>query len=321
MIILLSIGYERSTDEVIDYFLFFKKKFIRINCDELKRQDYLNFEYDFQKNEAKINIAGQNINSDAKKVIWYRRLGKRSNIDRYLNNKINFNNSRLFSQLVFNEWELFLRIFVQAISRNTKWIDFPYLSKSKIDVLRIAKKNGLEVPNTFITNKINNFCNGNFITKTIGNTTKFIYGSKQYAIYTKVVKAVNKNFLPSLIQQKIEKSFEIRTFYIDGMCYSMAIFSQSDEQTKVDFRMYNFSKPNRTVPYKLPIEIEKKIIALMNELGLNSGSIDLIKSINGKFYFLEVNPVGQFGMTSKPCNYQLEKKIYEILITHETDFK
>ena len=30
---------------------------------------------------------------------------------------------------------------------------------------------------------------------------------------------------------------------------------------------------------------------------------------NDDFIFLEVNPVGQFGMTSSPCNYSLEKKI------------
>ena len=30
--------------------------------------------------------------------------------------------------------------------------------------------------------------------------------------------------------------------------------------------------------------------------------------------FLEVNPVGQFGMVSLPCNYQLEKRIAQYLI-------
>ena len=47
----------------------------------------------------------------------------------------------------------------------------------------------------------------------------------------------------------------------------------------------------------------------MKKVGLNTGSIDLIQSTDGQIYFLEINPAGQIGMTSKPCNYYLEKKI------------
>jgi hypothetical protein len=35
---------------------------------------------------------------------------------------------------------------------------------------------------------------------------------------------------------------------------------------------------------------------------------------NGDIYFLEVNPAGQFGMVSTPCNYYLEEKIAEVLL-------
>jgi hypothetical protein len=34
----------------------------------------------------------------------------------------------------------------------------------------------------------------------------------------------------------------------------------------------------------------------------------------GEYVFLEVNPIGQFGMVSAPCNYNLEKKIAQYLI-------
>jgi D-alanine-D-alanine ligase-like ATP-grasp enzyme len=53
----------------------------------------------------------------------------------------------------------------------------------------------------------------------------------------------------------------------------------------------------------------------MQKLKLNTGSIDMIYTNDSKFIFLEVNPVGQFGMVSKPCNYNLEKKIALNIIT------
>jgi D-alanine-D-alanine ligase-like ATP-grasp enzyme len=51
----------------------------------------------------------------------------------------------------------------------------------------------------------------------------------------------------------------------------------------------------------------------MNKLDLNCGSIDMIVTPKNEYVFLEVNPVGQFGMVSYPCNYNLEKKIAEYL--------
>lgn len=111
---------------------------------------------------------------------------------------------------------------------------------------------------------------------------------------------------------KIEKEFEVRTFYLNGKCWSMAIFSQNDEQTRVDFRKYNRIKPNKNVPYNLPIDVEEKIHQLMQFLDLNSGSIDFIKKGN-QHYFLEINPIGQFTGMSNTCNYSLEQKIAEYL--------
>ena len=56
----------------------------------------------------------------------------------------------------------------------------------------------------------------------------------------------------------------------------------------------------------------------MKYVNLNTGSIDMIVTKENEYIFLEVNPVGQFGMVSQPCNYYLEKKITEYLMKYET---
>ncbi len=128
-------------------------------------------------------------------------------------------------------------------------------------------------------------------------------------MYTSIVdKKEKEDFFTTFFQQKIEKDFEIRSFYLNRKVWSMAIFSQNDDQTKVDYRRYNKVKPNRNVPYNLPKDIEEKIIVLMDKLDLTSGSLDFIKS-DDKFYFLEVNAVGQFGNVSFYCNYGLDYEI------------
>ena len=94
----------------------------------------------------------------------------------------------------------------------------------------------------------------------------------------------------------------------------MAIFSQSDEKTKTDYRNYNRVKPNRNVPYKLPQDVEDKICLFMDASGLDTGSIDIIKSTDGRYVFLEVNPCGQFDWLSGNCNYYIEQKIAHYLM-------
>jgi RimK-like ATP-grasp domain. len=115
----------------------------------------------------------------------------------------------------------------------------------------------------------------------------------------------------------LKKKLEIRSFFIEGNFFSMAIFSQSSEQTKIDFRKYNNKLPNRTEPFKLPISIEDKLKKVFESIELNCGSVDLIIDKNDEYFFLEINPVGQYGMVSDPCNYELDKLIAKYLINGE----
>jgi ATP-GRASP peptide maturase of grasp-with-spasm system len=142
-----------------------------------------------------------------------------------------------------------------------------------------------------------------------------------YFSYTEAIAASELDQLPdrlspSLVQEEIVKRLEVRVFFLEGRCYAMAIFSQRDQQTRVDFRRYNFLKPNRTVPYKLRPDLEAKIVRLFAILKLNTGSVDFIIDQQGRFIFLEVNPVGQFSMVSVACNYYLERQVAITLMNY-----
>lgn len=119
------------------------------------------------------------------------------------------------------------------------------------------------------------------------------------------------------MQENIPKKYELRVFYLKERIFAMAIFSQNDDKTKVDFRNYNWSKPNRFTPYSLPRKIEDKIKYFMKSMNLNCGSIDMIVDIEGRYIFLEVNPKGQFGMVSLPCSYHLDFEIAKELVGYE----
>ncbi|MBC9909091.1 grasp-with-spasm system ATP-grasp peptide maturase [Chitinophaga varians] len=196
---------------------------------------------------------------------------------------------------------------------------------NKLINLHIASSIGLTIPETFITSdrlSLLNFSDDYELlaTKPVSNVPIFSLGMKIYSgggtnVLTKSdIKDLPQQFFPVLVQEYIDKLYEIRVLFLKGDLYAMAIFSQGNERTKIDYRNYDIDEPNRLTPIELPQSIQVKIREFMNKLSLNFGSIDLIYSKEGKYVFLEVNPSGQFDWLSFNCNYNLEKRIAKILL-------
>ncbi|QUY56182.1 grasp-with-spasm system ATP-grasp peptide maturase, partial [Chryseobacterium arthrosphaerae] len=239
--------------------------------------------------------------------VWYRRGGLKFNRLHYKNEAINLN---------MNEYQHWLEDYIMKVLESKKHINKQSNSDiNKLLVLEEAQKTGLDIPSYFLADTTDDVILNKTIIKTIGGNPRMedIFKDSSGMMYTTVIQEnEDENFFITFFQEKIEKDYEIRSFYLNGKIWSMAIFSQNDDQTKVDFRKYNDKKPNRKVPYRLPKNIEQKIHLLMQSLDLNSGSLDFIKR-GSKYYFLEVNPVGQFLGMSVLCNYLLEKEIAEYL--------
>ncbi len=312
MIKILSISNDHSTNAVIDWLEYKNANWSRINAEDIENK--LSFS-SFQKF----------YNNDLPKVVWFRKWQKGIN-------KIDENECDLTSNIgkEFDE----ISKFIFNVFSESKWLNHPNnLQIDKLYQLLQAQKSGLAIPNTELVCKKEELSRFKekykfIITKPLAAVIHKIIENKSYLNYTRninndEIEKLEDSFYPTLVQEEIKKEFEIRSFYLEGDFYSMAIFSQNDEQTSLDFRHYNFDKPNRTVTFQIPKLIENKLESLMKKLQINCGSIDLIKDINGNYVFLEVNPLGQLGMVSSPCNYFLEEKIAQHLInlTNEKDYK
>jgi ATP-GRASP peptide maturase of grasp-with-spasm system len=327
MILIVSQNGDPSTDKVIDWIDYLGKKFYRANGEDvINYNSSITFQLSTEKSNFEIN--SKTISSDTISSVWFRR-------DSYsiFKNAISENLSLIqdknyFGDLQRNFYEEYLSAktgFYSCLEDNLCVLgNFRKFSLNKIDVLFHAKKQGLDIPRTLITdNKValKDFITitGSVITKSMSEGFGITFNNENFLCYTEeidndIIKNIPEKFFTSFFQEKLNKDIEIRIFYLDGKCYSMAIFSQLDNQTKVDFRKYNKSVNNRNVPFQLPKKIEYNIKKLMKSLKLNTGSIDIVKTIEGRYVFLEVNPVGQYDMTSLPCNYYLDKKIAQFLI-------
>jgi ATP-GRASP peptide maturase of grasp-with-spasm system len=312
MILILSNSDDESTHLVIQWLNFLEKKIVRINRNELVDIiiDGGNIYIEVLMNNELSSINLKSISS-----FWYRRGNFTICEEEFFDNKKN-------DMYRFMEKEhRIIKDFIHYKLRKIKSINtFKDNDINKLIVLDKAKNFGLEVPMCKIYKsdshmKMKLVRGVRFITKPIWEVIVSLTNSKRidsgtFAVDSQEVNSTDFNY--SLFQEEIEKEYEVRSFFFFNTFYSMAIFSQASEKTKVDFRNYDERKPNRMIPYKLPFDIESKLKKLMKDLNLDSGSIDLIRAKH-KYYFLEVNPVGQFGMVSIPCNYFIEKHIAEYL--------
>ena len=304
MISIYSNFFDESTDIVINWIHSFGNFFFR--CNEFSVNEY-------------DRIISQ-INNNENKSVWYRKINL---IPPKGNGKILSSLGNEIDRHCFKELVAIYFSFIDNYCEK-KLGSFENINYNKIKILSIARLIGFSTPATIIVNKKRDLIEFNklyphLITKCASDAEMYSIDNIRFAMYTSTLSTVFINdlpeyFFPSLVQEQIDKDFELRVFYLDGICYSMAIFSQVDTQTSIDYRNYNLNNPNRTVPFNLPSSINEKINKLMTLLKFNTGSLDFIVSKEGVFYFLEVNPVGQFNNLSVSCNYQLEKKIAQWLI-------
>lgn len=320
MILILSRENDYSTNKVLDWLEYYNVSYIRYNAEntidniEFNNEGLL-IEFNGARQKKKIDLI-------LIKAYWYRR-GNFS----FSQNKINLESFtfKLTEHLWQEAHDLSYSIH-NTITTLKPGVGNIFNNKLlKIDVLRIATNCGIKTPDTIVTNARSSLCafkklHESIITKSISNgifwKQKDLGSIIGYTIEITddLLPRIPKFFFSSLLQKKIQKKYDLRIFFLDGDFYSMAIFSQNDPQTKVDFRNYNFKKPNRKVPFKLPEVQENLLRKLTTVLGCNCASIDMLLDTNNNYYFLEINPVGQYGMVSEPCNYYLDKKIAEKLI-------
>ncbi|NML39546.1 grasp-with-spasm system ATP-grasp peptide maturase [Chitinophaga sp. G-6-1-13] len=317
ILILSQSHLESTTDHVCLWMDYLRIPFLRVNGE-----DFFRFE----------NL-GDLPGDTATAAVWYRRKINSFPVE-YSLKQADFQTQYTLKRFLIDEFNGVYSFLFHTISRH-KWLNDPLSEDrlNKLHVLALARQHGIPTPFTEVVTTRAAIAGllglyQELIVKPLSECI-FVEGAdgEQYKMLTKTINSANlrmvpEKFFPSLVQEKIIKKFEIRSFYLDGDCYSMAIFSQNNQKTKEDFRNYDTQRPNRTVPYKLPAELELKLDQLMRSLGFRTGSIDLMVDMEGHYHFLEINPEGQFGMVSYPCNYYLEKKLARLLqqsISHEEE--
>jgi len=195
-----------------------------------------------------------------------------------------------------------------------RWLNHPTSAaraEYKPVQLAAAREAGLLIPPTLVTNRpedVRQFAaeTGPLICKPLASPV-VIEGGELKTVYTRLLSDEDLTDLRGisvtahLFQAWIEKTHEIRLTVVGERMFAAAIHAGSDA-AHIDWRS-DYGSLTYT-PTEVSGDVAAGVRRLMDSLGLRYGAIDLAVDQQGRVWFLEVNPTGQFdwiqGATGLP---------------------
>lgn len=304
--LILSSSIDFSTDLICYELHKRNKRFLRLNRDYFRKYEIL---YSLQESTmfVKIDEMEYSISNDTIKGIYFR-----APVFLRSHKKYNLN-----EQLYRSQWSSFIRNLISF--DKAKWINHPvstYQAENKMYQLKCAKEIGLNVPKTYIGNVLPQHISSctNYIVKSL-DTALFYSDSQELFTYSSIVNGeelldANIKDAPIILQECLEDKQDLRVTVVGDKLFSISITNKG-KNIYGDWRKIS----KNDLVYKeinLPKDIATKILKLMKQLGLVFGGVDLAVMDN-KYYFIEVNPTGEWGWLSSGSDMPVDKAIVDEL--------
>jgi len=193
--------------------------------------------------------------------------------------------------------------------------------------LQVARELKLDTPRTLTTNDPNtvrsftNSCENGMVTKMLSSFAIYEEG-KELVVFTNPVKPEDLEDLsglrlcPATFQESLPKSLEIRATVVGQRVMSAAVDSQVSTRATHDWRRDGARMLQDWKPYQLPLEVEEKLLRLMDYFSLNYGAVDIILTPDLKHVFLELNPCGEFFWLERSPGLPVSDAIADVLLGH-----
>ena len=268
----------------------------------------------------RLKYGGQSICAEQVRAVWMRRIWQP-----YLGQEL----APQFQAACIQESSAALRGFLKNLQK-ARWLDsLPQIeqAENKLWQLDLARKIGLRIPRTLVTNnpqevrKFFSAVEGKMIAKLLTPLSTSMKGSS-FFLYTSPVKeedlveAEALRYSPMIFQEQIPKLRELRVVFVDGNLFVGTLEASRYSAHTMDWRRATLAD-SPWEPGQLPDEVAKLLKALMTELGLVFGAIDLIETPDKEYVFLEVNPTGEWGMLERDLHYSISGAIAKALVSYQ----
>lgn len=181
--------------------------------------------------------------------------------------------------------------------------------------LRVAQTGGLRVPDTLMTNDAEaarafvNKHGGRVVHKVVKTPRDRFVGTKKW--HPDDEAELKWLYLtPTFFQEQIVAPHELRLTIVGRRIFAAEFEVGADLADARSLLDVPF------VQHQLPQETAALLLKLMDELGLQYGTIDLKHCENGEYVFLEINPQGQFLYVEIKTGMPITRAMAELL-AHE----
>lgn len=308
-VLILSNKHDYSTDHVAFQLEQLGASYFRINRDQFSEFELSLFPAE-QILIAKLNELTVEVSLDYLKSIYFRApVFLRDNYQPGLTPN---------EQLSRGQWSSFIRAFM--VFDKVIWVNDPkatYLAETKPYQLYRAQKVGFKIPQTVITNTPKQKMiksHATLVVKTLDSAVLNL-GSEEAFIYTnftdsnELLKA-NLSTAPVIMQEPILPKIDIRVTVIGKKAFPVSI-TDNGVGCNGDWRL---NKNNlRYEEIDLPSGVLQMCIELTRDLDLSFGGIDLAKRGN-EYFFIEINPTGEWAWLMKHTKRQLDREIAMLLL-------
>lgn len=191
---------------------------------------------------------------------------------------------------------------------------------------QLAQDAGLEVPRTLLTNDpdaVRAFaagCPAGLVTKMVGSSVLVETAMGLEPIYTRTVEPEELASLdgldlcPMLFQERVPKALELRITVVGSRMFVAAIDSSTSVTGADDWRR-DGSLLRGFRPYDdLPELVQSRIFSLLDRLGLNFATVDMIYTPEGRYVFLEINTVSFFHFVERSAGLSISGAVADLLL-------
>jgi glutathione synthase/RimK-type ligase-like ATP-grasp enzyme len=248
--------------------------------------------------------------------VWYRRPSPLSEVElavppkhlTYVRSAINRHTLALNHLLSDALW---VSDFSSIVKANIKPLQLEYAAAIGFDVPDTLFASSAEAAEAFVDKQ------GTCIAKP--QATELPEGVKLYA---KVIHASGKhNFAglrydPYVLQQYIEPKAEYRVTVVDDKVFAAEITSNNQKGSGDFYRDWRTAYADGSfaaAAVDLPAKTAKACVGLVQKYGLKYGAIDLIQDKQGKIWFIEINPNGQWAFIEQSTRQPIGKAIADLL--------
>lgn len=327
-VLVISTDRDVHVERVIPYIKKLKSGLVWVKPDSLESVQSLLFSS--QNNSDCWDLESNHLNytSNSFTSLWIRKPYLIDN-DKKLKRK-----EKIYKDFKWNEVKGVINSFMHDLCQNPDLfsvndISASTISSAKLFQLKVAKKLGFTIPNTLVSSKkatIKKFIKtheNQCAIKSITNvnrvsTPKVIdYFTHKLTLdyFCEYYKKKELNY-PLMVQEYIEKKYELRITVIGNKIFPIAIYSQQNDKSKTDYRIYEMDKIPH-IEVKLPKPIEDLCFNLCRKLRLQYGAIDMAVTPKDEYIFFEINPGGQYLWLEDQTGVPLSEAMANLLVYPE----